>query len=134
MSEAIRFPEDYDGIISSIPANNASVNEIAVWHLWRQTHDAAGKAIFTAGEMRTVSDAAVDYRTPKEPAPFAGHTIADARLPESDIDGFLALAAERCPSFGEGGAQIAPFDCVNDPPLSWSPDKVNANVGRLNAM
>ena len=102
MSQAIRFPADYDGIISSLPANNSAVNEIAVWHLWRQTHDAAGKSLFTTNEMRVVADAAVDFRKPKEPAPFAGHAIADARLPESDIDGFLALAAERCPSLKKG--------------------------------
>ena len=102
MSQAIRFPGDYDGIIASLPAHNSAVNEIAVWHLWRQTHDKNGKSLFTTNEMRIVSDAAVDFRKPKDPAPFAGHAIPDARLPESDIDGFLALAAERCPSLKKG--------------------------------
>jgi feruloyl esterase len=102
MSEAIRYPEDYDGIISSLPANSSAVNEIAVWHLWRQTHDENGKSLFSTNEMRVVSDAAVDYRKSKEPAPFAGHAISDSRLPESEIDGFLALAAERCPSLNAG--------------------------------
>lgn len=102
MSQAIRFPEDYDGIISSLPANNSAVNEIAVWHLWRQTHDNAGKLIFTTDEMRIVADAAVDFRRPKEPIPFAGYAIADARLSEADIDGFLALAAERSPTLKNG--------------------------------
>ena len=102
MSEAIRFPEDYDGIISILPANNSAVNEIAVWHLWRQTHDESGKLLFSTNEMRVVADAAVDYRKPKEPAPFAGYALADGRLPEADIDGFLALAAERCQSLKMG--------------------------------
>lgn len=102
MSEAVRFPEDYDGIIASLPDNNAAVNEIAVWHLWRQTHDAAGKSLFTTNEMQVVANAAVDFRKPKEPAPFAGYTIADARLSEAEIDAFLALAAERCPSLKNG--------------------------------
>ena len=102
MSEAIRFPEDYDGIISILPDNNAAVNEMAVWHLWRQTHGDDGKLLFTTNEMRVVADAAVDYRRSKEPEPFAGHTISDGRLSETDIDGFLALAAERCPSIKDG--------------------------------
>ena len=47
MGEALRFPDDYDGVISVLPDNNAAVSEIAIWHLWRQTHDASGKALFT---------------------------------------------------------------------------------------
>lgn len=102
MSEAIRFPEDYDGIIAALPDNSASVNEIAVWHLWRQTHDADGRTIFTTNEMRVVSDAAVAYRAKSDPAPYAGRFLADARFPERDVDGFLALAAERCPTLAMG--------------------------------
>lgn len=102
MSEAIRFPEDYDGIVSALPDNNAAVNEIAVWHLWRQTHDAEGRAMFTTNEMRIVSDAAVAFRAGSDPAPYAGHFLADARFSEAEIDGFLALAAKRCPSLAAG--------------------------------
>ena len=103
ISEAIRFPEDYDGIIANLPDNNAAVNELAVWHLWRQTHDAAGRALFTTNEMRVVADAAVAYRAKNEPQPYAGRFLSDARLSEAEIDGFLALAASRCPSLAEGG-------------------------------
>ena len=102
MSEAIRFPEDYDGILSLLPDNNAAVSEIAIWHLGRQTHDAEGKPLFTKDEMKIVADAAVEYRAKTDPAPYAGFVVADGRFTEADIDGFLALAAEKCPSLATG--------------------------------
>ncbi len=102
MSEALRFPDDYDGIIAGLPDNNAAVSEIAVWHLWRQTHDADGCALFTTNDMRVVADAAVEYRAGKDPAPYSGNFLADARFSEADIDGFLALAAGRAPQLAVG--------------------------------
>jgi len=102
MSEAIRFPEDYDGILSLLPDNNAAVSEIALWHLGRQAHDENGNLLFTDAEMRVVADAAVEYCAKTDPAPYAGFVVADGRFSEKDIDGFLALAAKKCPSLSEG--------------------------------
>ena len=102
MSEAIRYPEDYNGLLVSLPDNNAAVNEIATWHLRRQTHDADDNLLFTTNEMRVVADAAVEYRAATDPAPYAGKILADARFDEADIDGFLALAAKKCPSLAQG--------------------------------
>ena len=114
MCEAIRFPDDYDGIISVLPANNSAATEIAVWNLWRQTHDADGKPLFTTDEMRAVSDAAVAFRAESDPAPYAGKFLADARFSESDVDGFLALAAKKCPSLAVGD-KIARLKAVHMP-------------------
>ena len=102
MSEAIRYPEDYDGLLVSLPDSSAAANEIAAWHLRRQTHDAAGNTLFTTNEMRVVADAAVEYRAATDPAPYAGKILADARFDEAEIDGFLALAAKKCPSLTQG--------------------------------
>ena len=102
MSEAIRYPADYDGLLVSLPDNNAAVNEIAAWHLRRQTHDAEGRLLFTTNEMRVVANAAVEYKASTDPAPYAGKILADARFNEADIDGFLALAARKCPSLAQG--------------------------------
>ena len=102
MSEAIRYPADYDGLLVSLPDNNAAVNEIAAWHLRRQTHDAEGRSLFTTNEMRVVANAAVEYKAATDPAPYAGKILADARFDEAEIDGFLALAAKKCPSLAQG--------------------------------
>ena len=102
MSEAIRYPGDYDGIIALLPDNNGAVNEIALWHLWRQTHGADGKPLFTKEELVAVSDAAIAYKAKTDPKPYAGFVVADGRFTETEIDGFLALAAEWNPSLREG--------------------------------
>ena len=102
MSEAIRYPEDYDGILSLLPDNNAAVSEIAIWHLGRQTHDANGRLVFTDDEMHAAADAAVEYRAKTDPAPYAGFVVADGRFSEKEIDGFLSIAAKKCPSLAEG--------------------------------
>lgn len=101
MSEALRFPEDYDGMYITLPDHNAAVNEIAHWHLWRLTHDDEGKLLFTADQMQLVSDCAVRYRSSTDPRPYAGRIIADARFDEAEIDGFLAMAAKECPELGQ---------------------------------
>ncbi len=101
MSEVLRFPEDYDGVISVLPDNNAAVSDIALWHLWRQTHGPDGKALFTKEELKSVSDAAIEFMANTDPKPYAGHIIADGRFSESEIDGFLAFAAKKIPSIAE---------------------------------
>ena len=52
--------------------------------------------------MRVVAHAAVEYRAATDPAPYAGWILADARFDETEIDGFLALAAKKCPSLASG--------------------------------
>ena len=102
MGEALRFPDDYDGVISVLPDNNAAVSEIAIWHLWRQTHDASGKALFTKDDLAAVADAAIAFKAKTDPKPYAGHIIADGRFTEAEIDGFLALAAKKRPALAPG--------------------------------
>ena len=98
MSEAIRFPSDYDGIIANLPDNNAMAVEVGSWHLYRQTHDELGRLLFTTNEMRVVADAAIGFRRHVDPAPYAGKALADARFSAAEIDGFLEYAAKNCPS------------------------------------
>lgn len=102
MSEAIRFPEDYDGIIAVLPDNNAAASEISQWHLRRQTHDATGKLLFTDAEMRAVADSAIEWLAKRDPAPYAGYIVADGRFTEAELDEWLAFAATKCPSISDG--------------------------------
>ena len=102
MGEALRFPEDYDGIISVLPDNNAAVNEVALWHLWRQTHDSEGRALFSKEDLVALSDAAIEFRAKTDPKPYAGHVIADGRFTEKEIDDFVAFAAKKRPALAEG--------------------------------
>ena len=105
MSEAMRFPEDFDGIVAHLPDNVAIVSEAAIFHLWRMTHDEKGRQLFTVQQMKTVADAAVEYMSSRDPAPYAGQVVADGRWTEADIDGFIALAARKDPALADSGMQ-----------------------------
>ena len=112
--EAMRFPEDYDGIVASLPANNVVPNKINKWHLWRMTHDKDGRALFTKEEMRAVADAAVEFRAARDPKPYAGRYLADGRASDEEIDGMLALAAKKCPALGRGD-KMARLKAIHSP-------------------
>ncbi len=100
--QAIRFPDEYDGIVVHLPANNAVAGTLGKWIVWRQTHGDDGRCLFTKDEMRRVADAAVEYFATRDPKPYAGRFLADGRVAESDLDGILELAAKGMPSLREG--------------------------------
>ena len=101
-SEAIRYPEDYDGIITHLPANNVVANRFNAWLAWRYTRDGNENLVFTTNEMQVVADAAVEYRTATDPKPYAGRFLADGRATPEEVDAMLALAAKKMPSLLEG--------------------------------
>lgn len=59
MSEAQRFPEDYDGIIAGAPAMNRIRQTFGFTWSWTATHNADGSPILTAAKLAIVTKAAV---------------------------------------------------------------------------
>lgn len=60
MSEAQRFPEDYDGILAGDPAHNRIRQTFGFMWSWAATHGADGKPILTQAKLSLVSKAAVE--------------------------------------------------------------------------
>jgi feruloyl esterase len=59
MSEAQRYPEDYDGIIAGAPANNRIRQTFGFAWSWLATHNPDGSPILTAANLSLVTRAAV---------------------------------------------------------------------------
>lgn len=61
LAQAQRFPEDYDGIIAGVPANNRTF--LHTYFLWNHRHLRSnhGSPLFTKQEIEAVNTAAVNY-------------------------------------------------------------------------
>ena len=59
LSEAQRYPGDFDGIVAGAPANDR-INEIVAYqHIWRASHDNDGRNILPAGKLHLLGQAVV---------------------------------------------------------------------------
>ncbi len=105
LTEVMRFPADYDGVLSSIPAAFSTVSSAQFVNLYGQTHDDQGRALFTREQLRVVADAPIEYMKDRDPKPYAGKVLANPFLSERDIEGFLALAAKKDPSLADSDLQ-----------------------------
>lgn len=72
LSEAQRFPEDYDGIVAGVPANNRTM--LHTYFLWNHVHlrTRDGRRMFTRDEITAITDAVTEF--------FVGRDDAESRL------------------------------------------------------
>ena len=103
--EAMRFPEDYDGILAYIPAAMMVVANAQTLHLYRQTHDETGKELFTTNQLACLADAPIAYMKDRDVKPYAGSVLSNPFFPEAEIDGLLAFVAQQDPSLADPGLQ-----------------------------
>ena len=101
MCEAMRYPEDYDGIIASIPAAPAVANAFQTLHRYLTTHDGEGNALVTPQQLCILADAPIEYMKGKEPEPYDGNFLScPFSFTPADIEGVIDVAAKRDPALG----------------------------------
>ena len=100
LHEAIRFPEDYDGIIAVVPAQGRTALEASRFHRYLMlTKD--GAPLLTTNQLKIVSDAAVAAMKDRDERYCAGRYLSDPRDCEQYEDEIFDLAARKDPIFAD---------------------------------
>jgi len=100
--EAMRFPEDYDGILSYVPANTRlPLHVYFAWNL-RLQKDEYGRDVFTRTELEAVEQAALDWYADKDVPSARGKYLTDTRYSPAVEKAILVLASSKVPSLAEG--------------------------------
>lgn len=92
LSEAQRYPEDYDGIVAGVPANNRTL--LHAYFLWnyQATHTADGADMFTEEQVRNLTNAAVTCFKNKNCEFPNDAFITDPRGDENTAEEIISIA------------------------------------------
>lgn len=101
MSEAQRYPEDFDGILVTVAAFNRVGVEAIFWHVWKQSRANDGTPLFTPEQFTLLGDCAIDYMADKDEEYARGRFLTDPRLTPEQTKGVLDLAASRDPKLAD---------------------------------
>jgi feruloyl esterase len=94
LQEALRYPEDYDGIVAWVPAHCRT--PLHAYFLWND--QILKKTPFTKEQEAAVIAAGNDYMAPREAPAVAGKFISDPRCTPADIEAVIALALKKDPT------------------------------------
>lgn len=91
LSEAQRFPEDYDGILAGVPANNRVFLHTYFW--WTHVHLTAkdGSAVLTEEEIRGVHECAVAFFQERGDGVPGDNFVSFPYADENTVEDFLAF-------------------------------------------
>lgn len=98
--EAMRYPGDFDGIMSGVPANVRMPLHVYFWYARREMRR-DGKSVFAKSELEAVRDAAKDVLGKNDPEWCRGKFLLDPAWSQEREDAVLARAKELAPSLGD---------------------------------
>lgn len=91
MQEAQRYPDDYDGIVSHVPAHCRT--PLHAYFLWND--HIISQCQFTESQEANIIAAANEYMAPRESPDVAGKFISDPRATSADIAAVIDLAKKK---------------------------------------
>ncbi len=94
LQEAQRYPEDYDGIITAIPAHCRT--PLHAYFLWND--QILKKTPFTKEQEAAVIAAGNEHMAARETPPVAGKFVSDPRYTSEDIEAVITLSLKKDPS------------------------------------
>ncbi|MBQ4528706.1 MAG: tannase/feruloyl esterase family alpha/beta hydrolase [Clostridia bacterium] len=114
-SEAQRFPDDYNGIIAGVPANNrVFLHTYFLWnHNLLRTKD--GKTMFSSEKITQITDVANEYFSLKDSSEKKDY-VSFPYVDKSTIDDFLGFLKEKCPEFTK--EQLTSLEMVYKGPVN----------------
>ena len=116
LAEAQRFPEDYDGILAGMPANNRTF--LHIYFLWNHIHLRPKNRgpLFSAAEIQAITASAVSYFQKLGEGEKGDCFITLPRGDDETISGFLTFLAEEHPGFSV--EQLQALDAVYRGPVN----------------
>ena len=111
MHEAQRFPEDYDGIISELPANSRISLEASAFHRAKIYK----KLNLTKDQIKILADAPIEFMADKDAAFARGKFLSDPRMCDRYAEAILDVAAKKDQVFSKPEIRAALLELFNGP-------------------
>jgi feruloyl esterase len=111
MHEAQRFPEDYDGIVSELPANSRVSLEACAFHRTKL----AKRLKLSEEQKRILADAPVEFMADKDASFARRKFLSDPRMCDRYAEAILDVAAKKDPALAEPGVKAALMELFSGP-------------------
>lgn len=101
LHEAQQYPDDYDGIVSGVPANCRIPLYAYFLHTHRQLRAADGGCLFTPAQYRIIADAAIACFAAKDESYASGRFLTNPEYSPEAAEAIIAVAAAKDPALRE---------------------------------